>query len=136
MEKGFNYAPIWKRIVASLLDYAIVLGILFAVMFKFGALTEDGTYEVSGWPALLPVAFWLLYIVLIEYKFSATLGHQVVKLKVVTQSGLPLSFMDVLKRRICDPLDQIFLIAIILIKNTPNRQRIGDILAKTVVVNE
>ena len=135
MEKGFDYAPIWKRIVAYLLDYAIVWGILAAVLFKYGAPTEDGTYEVSGWPALLPIAFWLFYIVFIEYKFGATLGHQVVKLKVVQEHGLPLRFVDVLKRRIVDPLDHMF-VAIILIKNTPNRQRIGDIVAKTVVVKD
>lgn len=135
MEKGFDYAPIWKRLVAYILDYAIVLGVSIAMIIQFGIPDEEGVFHLTGFPAILPVAFWMLYIVFIEYKFDATLGHQVVKLKVVHQHGLPLRFVDVLKRRIFDPLDHT-LVAIILIKNTPNRQRLGDIVAKTVVVKQ
>lgn len=135
MEKGFDYAPLWKRLLAYILDYAIVAGVCIAMIMQFGTPDEEGVFHLTGFPGLLPVAFWMLYIVFIEYKFGATLGHQIVKLKVVHQHGLPLRFVDVLKRRIVDPLDHTF-VAIILIKSTPNRQRLGDIVAKTVVVNE
>lgn len=136
MEKGFDYAPIWKRLVANILDYTIVYGVFFIVLLMYGEPNDEGGLSVNGLPALIPVIFWLLYIVFVEYQFEATLGHQVVKLKVVKEQGHPLRFKDVLKRRFFDFIDQFVLIGIVLIKNTPNRQRIGDIVAKTVVVNE
>ena len=64
MEKGFDYAPIWKRLVANILDYAIVLGVFYVVALKYGEPNNDGGYSIYGFPALIPVAFWFLYMFL------------------------------------------------------------------------
>jgi uncharacterized RDD family membrane protein YckC len=97
---------------------------------------EDGSYVVSGMPAFIIPVCWTLYFVLTEASNQATPGHSICKLKVYKVDGRKPDFYDSFKRRICDPID-IFvygLPALICIMKTEKHQRLGDLLANTVVV--
>ncbi|MAZ26633.1 MAG: hypothetical protein CL868_06085 [Cytophagaceae bacterium] len=72
-----------------------------------------------------------------EFKFGATLGHQLFNLKVYSLSGRPPSFSQCLKRRIADLADFSFygIVGIIIITQSSKHQRAGDHWAKTYVVD-
>jgi uncharacterized RDD family membrane protein YckC len=128
-----------KRIGATLIDYGVIFTFFFFYIYGFGEPNEEGGYTVNGLPALVPFGFWFLYLVVIEYNFGATLGHAIFQLTVTTmQHGKP-SFGQILKRRIADVFDismSFGIVAMILVLNSRYNQRLGDIWAKTLVVNK
>jgi uncharacterized RDD family membrane protein YckC len=94
--------------------------------------------EVNGLPALPIFIFWFLYFVGTETINQATPGHDIMKLTVVKSNGSKISFGDAFKRRIVDPIDILFygIPALICICHTQKFQRLGDLLADTVVVKK
>jgi len=124
------------RILATLIDYGIFLGLSIFYVYTFGEKTDDNTWEVHGSMALVVPVFWFLYFVVTEAVNQATPGHDICKLKVVRADGHKIALSDAFKRRICDPIDiGIYGIpALICISKTPRHQRIGDIFANTLVV--
>jgi uncharacterized RDD family membrane protein YckC len=128
-----------KRVVATLIDYALIFGLTIAYIYLVGKPNEEGVFTVTGLPALVPLLFWFLYFVLAESSLGGTLGHQLFKLKVVSINNRQPTFSQTLLRRISDALEIAWcfgLIAYILTKNTPNSQRLGDIWAKTIVIGK
>ena len=128
---------IGKRAAATLIDYSIVFSFTIFYFYMAGKSDGQGKYTVSGWPVLGFPGFWFIYIVALENLLGGTLGHMAMKLKVVSQNGLNISFGQTLKRRLCDVLEISWcfgLVAYLLAANTRSNQRLGDILAKTFVI--
>lgn len=128
-----------KRFASGAIDYIIVFGFTYAYIMIFGEPNMEGGKTVTGLPALVPMVFWFCWLVLSELLFKTTLGHKINSLKVVSMNGGQVTVLQILKRRICDIVEIVWcfgLIAFILIKNTQYHQRLGDIWAKTLVVNE
>ena len=67
-----------------------------------------------------------------------TLGNYLQKLKVVSiqESKKDINFGQALKRHLVDMLDVWFFLGIILFKNTKYNQRLGDLWAKTIVIDK
>lgn len=125
-----------KRVGATIVDYALIFFLSWAYIFLLGD-RQDGGYVVEGWSALGPVGVWFIYFVLAERFAGGTLGHQLFKIKVVSMDGNGLSFVQVVVRRIFDVVEISWcfgLIAWLLVRSTDRHQRIGDLLAKTLVV--
>jgi uncharacterized RDD family membrane protein YckC len=136
-----NQAPkgyIGRRFFAALIDYSIQWGILYALIMNFGEPTHDGEYQLKGVLALLPVVFWLVLIVGLEQIGGATIGNGILGLRPRTLNGTKPTFTQSLKRHLVDVIDMFFfgLVAYLIIKNTPLKQRLGDLWAKTIVVKE
>ena len=131
-------ANIGKRFLASFIDYVIIACISINYILLFGEPDEYGNYTVSGLNALVPFVFWFVYLVVIETFISATFGHFLLGMKVVKTDNGRINFIEALKRHLIDPVDfTIFGIpAMICIKNTALSQRIGDLWAETVVIND
>jgi uncharacterized RDD family membrane protein YckC len=128
-------AYIKLRILATLIDYTIYSIFFFIYVYLFGHSTQDGAMKVTGMAALpLPIV-WFLYFVVLE-SVNSTPGHDLCKLKVIKADGSKVTVKDAFKRRICDPIDILFygIPAIICISKTEKHQRIGDLLANTLVV--
>src|ERR1700733_3248653 len=126
-----------KRIVATLIDYVIIFGMTIFYIFQVGTPNSEGDYAVSGLPALIPGIFWFIYIVLAEQYLGGTFGHLLLKLKGVSINGRKITLTQTLKRRTSDILEISWcfgFVAYLLAKNTQSNQRLGDILAKTVVI--
>jgi uncharacterized RDD family membrane protein YckC len=124
------------RSIATIIDYGIFFILFWVYVDSFGEDLQDGGKEVHGMLALIVPCFWFLYFVVLEAVNKATPGHDICKLKVVKPDGYKISLSDALKRRICDPID-IFIWgipALICISKTSKHQRLGDLLANTVVV--
>lgn len=127
-----------KRFLSALIDYSIVIGFFYAYVLTFGVETTDGGRVVTGFPALIPIVFWFIYIVLLEVFYGATIGNSILGLKAVSliNHNGELSFSQSIKRHLMDPIDMFpfGLIGIITITSTKKNQRLGDLWAKTVVV--
>lgn len=103
----------------------------------FGQNNSEGGKTVSGLMTLpIPIA-WIIYFVVIEARYGATLAHQGLYLKVLTVDRKEIEWTQALKRHFLDPIDILFIgiPAIIAIKNSEKHQRLGDMWAKTIVVN-
>lgn len=124
------------RILATLIDYSIFITVCCIYIYSFGKKTDINTWELNGGPMLIIPLFWFLYFVLTETINQATPGHDICRLKVIKTDGYKITLSDAFKRRICDPIDLgIYGIpALICIYKTDKHQRIGDILANTLVV--
>jgi uncharacterized RDD family membrane protein YckC len=140
-------AELASRIVAGIVDYviiaitAVVLAIIMFVHSKIaGAMI--GRFG-SGWFGSffgIMVVMWLLWIVYFTYfegTSGQTIGKKFVKIKVVKEDGSRCDFGSALIRnifRIIDYLPFLYLLGIVLIAATGKRKRLGDMLAKTLVV--
>ena len=129
---------IGKRILAGFVDYSIIYIFCFVYIYAFGKPDEEGQMSVSGFLALIPIVFWGIMTIGLEQWFSATLGNLIVGLKPVSIRGFTkrLTIGQSLKRHLFDPIDMFLfgLIAIVTIKNTDRHQRLGDIWANTIVM--
>ena len=113
---------------------------IFFRCFVFGEPTNDadGTYVVTGFATYLPILYWVVMMVCVEYFFGSTLGNGVVGLKPVPEDNpqSKISFTQSLKRHLLDIIDLFIfgLVGYLVITNNPKNQRLGDIWAKTIVV--
>lgn len=129
-------AKLRSRFFASLFDYCFFFFLYWSFFYFFGESNNTGGYSINGVLALVPLLFWLVYFIMVESIFSATIGHMLFDLKVVGDDNGTIGFIEALLRHIIDPIDFCFfgIPAIICINNTPKNQRIGDLLAKTIVI--
>ena len=133
----YNYTL--RRIYATLVDYTLIFALDIFYIVMAGTHTDDGTYTVSGLPALIPVLFWFVYIVVAEHYLGGTLGHQLFKLKIVSRNGGNVTFGQTLKRRIFDAVEISWcfgLISWLIVKNSDQQQRLGDLIARTMVIGQ
>lgn len=130
---------IGRKAAATFIDYTLLFAFTFWYIFTVGKPDEEGVYTVSGIPALPPMLTWFLYLVVVERYSGATLGHKLFRLKVISLDGRELALGQIFKRRLADVLEITWcfgLVAFILVKSTPLHQRLGDIWAKTLVVDK
>lgn len=110
------------RILAGFIDYSVMITFHFLFTFFVGKLNVEGGYSFSGWSAVIPLFFWLIWIVGTEQTFDATIGNHIAGLKPISIQGLntELTFGQSLKRHLFDMIDMSFfgLIGIIIIMNT------------------
>ena len=127
-----------KRFLAGLIDYTIIFSLTYAFLYSFGEPNEDGGYSVTGILSLVPFVFWFTFTVLFESFFGSTFGNSIVGLKPksLMSNNRELTFGQSIKRHLLDPFDMFpfGIIGVITIKNTEKHQRLGDIWAKTIVV--
>ena len=137
---------IGRRIIAGIIDYAIIYEFLIIYLFVFGAQEKNGVYSVSGIKSLPPMIFWLTMTVGIEQLIGKTLGNSLVDLKPISikknqfstfkTANLKPTFGQSFKRHLLDPIDMFFfgLVGILTINNSDKNQRLGDMWSKTIVV--
>ena len=135
-----------RRVGAFLLD-ALLVGAVFGVFSGLVAslsfvLAPDPTSTLAIEAAVLvlqtlTVAAGLAYFVYTEGKHGQTLGKRALGLVVVTEDGDPIGYGDALVRnvfRVVDALPAFFLLGAAVILVTERGQRVGDLVADTIVV--
>ncbi len=126
-----------NRIVATIIDYGIYLTFWIIYVYSFGLPNEEGGYTVSGMKTLPLFASWFLYFPVVESIGGQTLGHRMAGIKVIDKTGNSVGFFQSLKRRAFDPIDLFVffgLVGYLTVKNSEMHQRVGDIVAGTIVV--
>jgi uncharacterized RDD family membrane protein YckC len=131
-----------RRIVATVIDGAVIGAIYAGMAGMFGTITADE--GVRHWVATMPatgtvayVVVVALYFVLLESYRGQTLGKMVAGIKVVSEvtgapPGLPAATVRT-ALRLVDGLAN-YLVAFIAVLATAKRQRLGDLAAHTVVI--
>jgi uncharacterized RDD family membrane protein YckC len=131
-----NLARIRKRIFGGLIDHGLVMTITIIYTIAFGHPNEEGGQSVEG-AATLPVfLFWVIYFPFIEGLTGQTLGKKLMGIRVFTLSGGQISFGTSLVRHLFDIIDVSFAVGILVMRSSDRKQRIGDLIAKTLVRDE
>jgi uncharacterized RDD family membrane protein YckC/Tfp pilus assembly protein PilE len=136
------YAGFWKRFVAFMLDYIIlvvlamtaggVIGLIYGV--GAGAPTDDAA---SGLGAIAGFLVWWLYYALMESSpTQATLGKMALGIKVVDREGNAVSFGRATGRTLAKLLSGLILmIGYLMAGFTSRKQALHDLVAGCLVVN-
>jgi uncharacterized RDD family membrane protein YckC len=135
---NLNYQGIGPRIAAQIVDAIVFIVLFFILGF---AMSGSLTFQYSG-PDAYPFLggyflIFLLYYTLLEGYMGQTVGKKLLKIKVVQEDGKPCGFGPAFVRtilRIIDALPFLYIIGMVLIARSEKKQRLGDRLAKTVVV--
>ena len=144
LDRYVSYRPvIARRGWAALLDYLFYFVLIMIYGYFFGAVNQwgltDTGFSFNVNPGLVaPVVLWLIYFPFIEGMFGYTVGKGLLDLKLVCQRKDDFAFFVALKRHLLDPVDFFLfgLVGILLVKNTRDHQRLGDMWAHSLVIKE
>ena len=136
-------ARLGDRLLAVILDTLLLVGV-FAVVgmwaaIRWGGLTAHG-FSIQGNAALVAISGTLvagfLYYWFLEAVAGATLGKAIVGIRVRSKDGGRCSFAAALIRNLARIIDGIavYLVGFLIAVFSKLRQRLGDHLAKTVVL--
>jgi uncharacterized RDD family membrane protein YckC len=132
-----NAVGVGLRFVAVLIDSIIffILGYLIAALT--GGTTAGG-FTLEGAPFFIFTLICFLYYILMEAFMGGTPGKLVIGLRVRMEDGSPLSLGSSVIRNLLRIIDGLFfyLVGAIFVWTSPSKQRLGDRLAKTVVVKK
>ena len=143
---GFVLARLWRRAVAFLIDSVIVAPLslaAFATMLDEGALTLTRTEPTTVGLGNSPELFWAgaaagvvfgLYACLFEAILRTTPGKRLTRLSVSGEDGKRCSVRAVVVRNAIRVVELLFPPLLLLAVVTINRQRLGDLFARTIVV--
>jgi uncharacterized RDD family membrane protein YckC len=146
------YQGVGIRFVATIIDL-IVAGIIagFVVLplrspSQINVMNTTGLPMVSvtqnplvGLGSVITVIVIFVYFWLLEGAYGQTVGKMAVKIKVLREDGSKIDYADSAARNILRPIDLIpyvipYLLGAILIWSSDKKQRLGDRVARTVVV--
>ena len=129
------------RVAAAFIDFMIYSIIAFVIGFFSGETFsgESGSgysigFTLTGLPALLVMITWLLLFPIIEGITGRTIGKKLFKLKVIKENFSSASVGTSFVRHLFDVIDVVFLVGLIVATTNARKQRIGDLVAKTFVV--
>ena len=124
-----------RRAVAIIIDAIILIIIGWAIALGIGGAGPTG-FALSGAPALIWFLVFLAYYVVMEVKWGGTLGKKALGLKVVREDGAPLDWQSSILRNVLRIIDGFFfyLVGAIVVWVSKKKQRLGDMVAHTLVV--
>ena len=151
----FPLAGLGSRFVAVLLDYllqaavVIILLIVFALLLSGvssggGGGSSNGGNLSTKWTIAIIIAIpflleWAYFALFEAFWHGQTPGKRIMKIRVIQQTGRPVSLFESLGRnlvRIIDMLPTAYAIGVICMFITKRQQRLGDLIAGTLVVHE
>jgi len=130
-ELGTEGDVIPRRVAAILIDL-VLIGIVTSAVG--GVFTRIGLASVAG---LLGLVITFGYYIYLEGNYGQTIGKMALGLVVVTEDGGQIDYKPAAIRtvlRIVDVLPILYLIGFVVLLVTDRTQRIGDLVANTVVV--
>jgi uncharacterized RDD family membrane protein YckC len=139
-----EYAGLGRRFVAHLIDgFLCLIAYLIIgsmVASRTGGLTDEG-FSMEGAPALVVILLAFIvtlgYFAVLESSSSGkTLGKLIAGIRVADIGGGKASFNQALMRNILRLIDGLvfYIVGIILILRSDRKQRLGDRVARTVVL--
>jgi len=146
----FALASIGNRFLACAIDHTIqwlVLGLIFLVgmvlsnISVFQSLFESAPKWVRAVMLILLFLTFASYFAFFEWLWSGqTPGKRWMKLRVIREDGRPITFWEACVRNFLRVLDMFpppfYSIGLISVFSTSRDQRVGDMVAGTVVVRE
>ncbi len=138
-------AGLGSRFAAYAIDLIIQVVVFWILMFVMLKIVNShpstaADLAVGGAEALISLVLFIGYFVVSEMLWSGrSIGKRAVGLRVVRLSGQPVGFWGTLLRnvlRVVDFLPALNALGSLLILSTSKNQRLGDLVAGTVVVRE
>ena len=131
-----DYAGLVQRAVALIIDQ-IIIGVALVVLIFAGVLSTS--MSAGTVVAIMGVQWvlWLVYFTFFEGSSGQTIGKRFMNIRVISADGSDLSYAQALVRsllRIVDSLPTLYILGIILVIVTRERQRLGDMVAGSVVI--
>jgi len=132
---ALEYQGIGIRFVSLLID-SIILGIIIGVLGSVTGIGVVGKGMIPWWLGLIYFIIYIGYYTYLEGLQGQTIGKMVTKIKVVREDGKPIDMNQAFTRNILRIIDGliVYLVGAILIWRSNKKQRLGDSIAKTVVV--
>ncbi len=134
----YELAPLYSRLLAFLLDFAIlVVGeVILSLLGAFICGGYGDIYQYYTYLVLIPV--FLFYALVSEiFMNGRSVGKLALGIRIVKLTGKQATLSDYVMRwlfRLVDIYLSIGSVAAILVSSTDKNQRIGDIVANTVVI--
>lgn len=146
-EVGTEGDALGARIAAALVDAVVTLVVAFVLFMGMGlaasrlsetvllSRTAAGMVVLSGF-VVAPTLAAVLYGYATEHRYGRTLGKRLFGLLVVGNDGTRCTRRAAAFRNLLRPVDFLFFytVGFVTMAATPNRQRLGDIVADTTVV--
>jgi len=146
----FALASIGNRFIACAIDHTIQIVGLIAIVIVFLIISDaaDVGHRLANAPkwviALLVILQFLIingYFAIFEWVWSGqTPGKRWLRLRVIREDGRPISFYEAMIRNLLRLIDFIvppfYSIGLVSVFATERDQRVGDLVAGTVVVRE
>lgn len=131
-----------RRVLATIVD-GIVLSVAFwAMSMLFGSTSAEGGQVGASLSGLAALAFFILsvaYFIVLEGYLGQTVGKMLLGIKVVREDtgGVP-GIKAAIIRTVMRLIDGLFayLVAFIAVLASQKNQRLGDMLANTLVVRK
>ena len=138
-----QYASLWKRLFACLLDIPLASGFIFIIAYVF-ALVDSAARgvevetDVKAWLIVLSVVgSWCYWAIMESSSMQATLGKIAAGMVVTDINGIRISFWRATRRQIGKSLSVLTLFTgFIMIAFTKRRQGLHDMLADCLVIVE
>ncbi len=146
----FALASIGNRFLACAIDHtlqvltALLVSVAFFAMARFSSLVDQLTSAPKWFYAVLLVILFLIvsgYFAFFEWLWSGqTPGKRWLKLRVIREDGRPVTFWEATVRNLLRSVDMMpapfYSIGLISVFTSSRDQRVGDLIAGTVVVRE
>jgi uncharacterized RDD family membrane protein YckC len=128
-------AGVGVRFLALLID-AVVLGVALGIIGGVLVGVTRGSSTGSSILTLLWIVVYFGYFIFMESQYGATLGKMALGLRVVRMDGSAISTNEALIRNLLRIVDGLagYLVGAIIIWTSPLKQRLGDRVAKTLVI--
>jgi uncharacterized RDD family membrane protein YckC len=131
-----NIAPLWKRVLALLVDVvACVLIIVFLNFFMPDIRAVRKVNVLAKVISALMLTSSFFYFVIMEALKGQTLGKMLLRIKAVAFDGQPMGWGKALGRNAMRYVDGIFMIGYLFAFFGKSKRRLGDLAAGTCVVN-
>lgn len=141
---GPTPAELLQRAMAFILDVMLLLPFLAVLADVLNAVPETARFDPAEgrWWRLLGLSFGLdaAYHFLMEWATGSTFGKKIIGIRVVQEDGGRLTFRGALVRNLTRPLDAQLPLGLFvgmgILMVTRLRQRPGDLLARTLVIQD
>lgn len=134
-------ASLGKRTGAGVIDVllqVVLFGVFSAAFGTFETSDDGAEASVEDAAALGLALVVVVYYFVTELLFGATLGKLALGLRVVKEDGTKAGAGPIALRTVLRIVDGIaaYLVAFVTVAATPKNQRLGDLVAKTLVVEK
>jgi len=138
----YRLASLASRVTAHVLDFIIIVGSIIGINYSFGLMSGFVPFLAplaNTFLMMFSVFFPFLYFILLEgFWRGHTVGKKVAGIHVAMADGTPVTFAAAATRNLLRPADMLpppYFSGLVSMFMNPRMQRIGDIVANTIVVS-
>ena len=138
IELDYDLASLGDRIIGRLLDGLVIAGYVIGLILLIGFGNIEQFFSNNGWITIIIILPIVLYDLLCELLLNGqSVGKKVMGIKVISLNGAQPSLSQYMLRwtfRLVDFSLSGSLVAVIMVAASEKKQRLGDLVAGTVLV--